>query len=610
MTRSVKACLILVGMIALTSTWAVAQTEEANNILGQAGPSVLALISYGSDKAEILKGSGLALGEDVVVTAYHVVSQAYDVEGRNIKGKKVKIDGLVGVDKDHDIALLRPKGKIDALPVGSADSLTEGARIFALGSNESGDVVISEGEFVREVDLGPLGSIFEVTLAAPEQFRGGPLVDINGQLVGMLFVGERNLKFGIPIASLVSVTRTGSVTEFKSQTQENYFETVAGNKFAGRAALGLNDQLSARLHFERALKADPSDIQGQLVLADILSKQRDYAAAVATYRKVTELDPGNAEGFYGLGTILYKQSQYKEAAAALEKAAASGTTGETIQFDLGSAYEAVPDFAKAAEAYEKHIAGEPENPWAAYLRLGICRTNLEQYDEAIAALLEAQKSQPNEVKVRDALAQAYVKAGRLQEAEAVYNALAELNPPEAKNYHRLVYQMFEGAGEFDKAVAPLKKIIELDPNNETNFYYLGITHFKAEQYDEAIAAFEKSLALKPDFPHAWYQIGSSHFNAKRYKQAAEAYKSYVELAPDDASGWLNIGVAYNQAKNYDAALEPLKRCVELKPDDAVALANLAIVYINLKDNFSAKEIYNKLVTLDPAMAEKLKKYIY
>ncbi|MBN2266076.1 MAG: tetratricopeptide repeat protein [Candidatus Aminicenantes bacterium] len=610
MTERGKAGLILIGMMALITARAPAQTEEANNVLGQAGPSVLAIISYGSDKAEILKGSALALGEDIVVTAYHAVSQAYDVEGRNIKGKKVKIEGIIGVDKEHDIALLRPKGKIDALPVGSVESLTEGARIFALGSNESGDVTIVEGTFVKTVELGPQDSIFEVTLAVPDQFRGGPVVDLNGQLVGMLFVGERNLKFGIPIATLVSVTRTGSVMEFKSQTQENYFETVVGNKFAGRAALALDDQLAARTHFERAVKADPSDLQGHLVLAGILSRQRDYSAAVSAYRKVTELDPGNAEAYYGLGTILHKQTQYKEAAAALEKAAASGYAGPTLYFDLGGAYEAVPDFAKAAEAYEKYIASGPDDAWAAYLRLGICRTSLEQYDEAVAALLEARKSQPNDVKVGDALAQAYVKAGRLEDAEAVYDALAGLNPPEAKNYYRLAYQMYEGAGRFDRAIAPLQKIIELDPNNETNYYYLGMTHFKAEQYDEAVAAFEKSLALKPDFPHAWYQIGSSHFNAKRYRQAAEAYKSYVELTPDDASGWLNIGVSYNQAKNYEAALEPLKKCVELKPEDPVALANLAIVYINLKDNYSAKEIYNKLVTVDPAMAEKLKKYIY
>lgn len=609
MTGLRKACVILIGALALTSAYAAAQTEEANAILGQAGSSVLALVTYGSDKAEILKGSALALSEDIVVTAYHVVSQAFDVEGLNIKGKKVKIEGVLGIDKAHNLAVLKLKGKLTALPVGSIDSLAAGSKLFALGSNESGQVVLAEGTFRRTVDLGAAGKIFEVSIPSPEQFRGGPLVDINGQLIGMLFVGDRNLRFGLPISTLVAVPRTGKVTGFKAQTKENFFETVEGNYFAGRAAIGLDEQMTARVHLEKAVKIDPSDVQGHLLLADIYARQRDYDAGVATYRKVTELDPSQAEAFYGLGTILYKQTKYKDAAEALEKAAALGYAGKEVQFDLGAAYEAVPDFAKAAAAYEKHIASGAPEAWNAYLRLGICRTKVGEYAAAIAALLEAQKAQPRNTKIGEALAESYSKAGRLDEADAVYVALAGFNPPEAKAYHTRAYQMYDGAGKFDKAVVPLQRIIELDPKNETNYYYLGMAYFKAQQYDAAVGAFQKAVAIKPDFEHAWYQIGSSYFSTKKYKEAAGAYKKYAEIKPEDPAGWLNVGVAYNQAKDYESALEPLKKCLEIKADNSVALANLAIVYINLKDMYSAKEIYNKLVTLDPAMAEKLKKHI-
>jgi hypothetical protein len=141
MMRFRNVLFFLIGSIALTSTWGGAQTEDMSKILGQAGSGVLALVSYGPDKAEILKGSALALGEDVVVTAYHVISQAFDVEGLNIKGKKVKIEGITGIDKAHDIALLKLKGKLPALPVGSIDGLAEDARLFAIGANESGQVI-------------------------------------------------------------------------------------------------------------------------------------------------------------------------------------------------------------------------------------------------------------------------------------------------------------------------------------------------------------------------------------------------------------------------------------------------------------------------------------
>jgi len=609
MTGSRKVSLALIGSLLLASSWAAAQTEEANAVLGSAGSGVITIVSYGSDKAEILKGSALALAEDIVITAYHVVSQAYDVEGLNIKGKKIKIEGLLGVDRSLDIALIKLKSKLQALPLGSVDSLTEGSRIFALGSNERGTVVIAEGTFQRAVDVEGVGKVLEVSIPVAEQFRGGPLLDINGQLIGMLLILERNLKFALPIGALVGVPRTGKVVEFKTQTPANFFETSEGNYFAARVAMALNEPMTARIHLERAARIDPTDLTANLMLGDIAFEQRDYSAAASAYRKATEVGPTRPEGFYGLGATLLKQTQYKDAAAALDKAASLGHTGKEVFFELGAAHEALQDFASAAAAYEKYIGLGPADAWNAYLSLGVCRTALGEYPAAIAALLEAQKAQPLDLKVKLALAEAYEKAGELENAEAVYVAMAEIDPPKAKSYYSQIYKIYDLANRFDRAIGPAKKVIELEPGNETNHYYLGLTYFKAERYEEAIAAFEQGIAVKADFPHAWFQIGSSYINLKKYKEAAAAYEKYAELVPDDPSGWLSIGVAHMQGKNFEAALDPLKRCVELKPDNAVAQFNLAIVYINLKDNFSAKEIFNKLQTLDPSLAERLRKYI-
>ena len=61
MTGFRKGTLVLICSIILASSWAFSQTEEANNILGKAGGGVLTIIGYGADKAEIIKGSALAL---------------------------------------------------------------------------------------------------------------------------------------------------------------------------------------------------------------------------------------------------------------------------------------------------------------------------------------------------------------------------------------------------------------------------------------------------------------------------------------------------------------------------------------------------------------------
>jgi tetratricopeptide (TPR) repeat protein len=612
MIASRRVSVALTGAIlCLTSLTAFAQTEDAAKILAQAKGGTLALVIYGADKAETAKGSAMALAEDILATAYHVVSQAYDVEVLTAKGKKVKVEGIIGIDRAHDVALLKLKAKVPPLNVSVAghEALAAGARLFALGSNSQGQVVVSEGTLRRMVSIGPQENVMEVSLTTEEQFSGGPLLDIGSQVVGMMIILDRNVRVALPVEVLQKVSRTGKVAGFKSWAREDYFSLFEGASFAGRIAAGMDELMTARIHLEKAVKLDPSFTEGYRLLAYVYDKQRDYAAAIEAYRLVTTREGARADAFYGLAGVLKRTQKYQEAAEAYEKAISMNFEKKEIFFELGDTYEAMQNWAKAAEAYEKYLALKPEVTWNGYLRLGSCRVMLKQYDAAIAAFVEAQKAQPRDLKVNTSLADAYEKAGQLEKAEETYNSLAVINPADAKAYYSMAIRMYDAAGKYDKAISPARKIVDLDPKNELNIYNVGLMYFKLQRFDEAIAAFRQSLAIKPDLANAWFQVGSAQFQLKRYKEAADAYKKYTELAPGESSGWLGLAVSYMYLKNFEAALEPIKKCVDLKPENAAAQFNLAIVYINLKDYLSAREIYKKLTTLDPALAEKLRKYI-
>lgn len=611
MTKTRNISLALAGIVLMAGVPAFSQTEDATRILDLANGGVVALVIYGADKAEVAKSSAMALGADILATSYHAISQAYDVEVLTAKGKKIKVDGIVAVDKANDVALLKLKGKVQPLNVSVAgpQSLTAGARLFALGSNESGQVTVSEGTLRRFVDIGPQEKVMELSLATTDQASGGPLLDIGGQVVGILIVLDRGVRVGLPVDVIQKISRSGKVADFKSWTREDYFSLFEGASFGGRVAAALDETTSARTRLEKAVKLNPSFTEGFGLLAAIYDKQRDYAGAIEAYQKVAAFDPSRADTFLGLGSVLKRTSKYQEAAAAFEKAIALNINTKEVFFELGDTYEAMQDWAKAADAYEKYLAAKPEVTWNGYLKLGICRVRLQQYDAAIAAFLAAQKGQPKDLKVNFSLAEAYEKAGQLEKAEEVYNNLAQINPAEARSYYTQALRIYNGAGKFDKAIGPAKKIVELEPKNEMNVYNLGLMYFQLKNYNEAIAAFKQCLAIKADVPNAWFQIGSAYLNEKMYKEAIDAFKKFTAMSPDEPGGWLSMGVCYMYLKNFEGALEPMKKAVDLKPDNANAQFNLAIVYINLKDNLSAREIYKKLVTLDPGLAEKLKKYL-
>ncbi len=600
---SIALCLVLGG------GRLAAQTEDSNRIFGLAGPGVVGLIAYGDAKQELGRGTGFALAEDIVVTAYHLVSGAFDVKAVTLKGKEMKVEGLVAADKASDVAVLKVKGKLLPLPVGNTGLLKEGDRLFAVGQNETGALAAAEGTLRRLIEIGPGPKMMELSLALPNAFCGAPILDMNGQMVGLVLVLDRGLKAGLPADRFLNIARTGTVTPFKTAPKENYFEGLEGALLTGRVAQPLGEDMTARVSLENVVKLNPQTLDAYAMLADVYTRQRDFAAAEGAFRKVLEIDGKRPDAAYGLGTVLARQQKYAEAAAAYEKAVSLNVASKEVYLELGAVYEELKDYAKAAGAFEKFVAAGPVNPASGYLRLGICRMELGQFDAAIAALVEAQKLQPQDLKTNVTLADAYKKAGRFAEAEATFKQLAAINPQDATTYYGRVITMYDEIGKNDLAIDAARKIVEINPKSDLAIYNLGIMFLKLQRHGEAIAEFQRCLEVNPNYSSAWYNIGYSYANQKKWAESIPAFRKFVELNPNDQSGWLNIGIGYMMLKDFENALPAMQKAVGLNPENASAQFNLAIVYINLRDYYSARDVHKKLQGLDTALAARLQKLL-
>jgi len=587
---------------------ALSQTAEAAKVLEQCSPGAVAISFLGENKQEIARGTAFAISEDVVVTNLHLVSRAFDAEAVNTKGKKLKVEGIVAFSKPCDIALLKLKGKLQPLVAAAGEAPAVGTRIFAVGANEGGTIVVSEGTIRGFLELEPGRRCMDVSLAVPSSFSGSAVMDLDGRVVGVVLALER-LKSVIPASAFAGLGGSSKLTPLKDMAHEDYFTGLDGAYLAGRLAAMMDEPMAARMYLERAVGLDPSLVEAHALLASVYRGQADLAAAAAAYGKVIALDPGRVAAHHSLGSIYNRMQRFADAAASLEKAVSLDPNRADAFLELGQAYEDSKDFARAAEAYEKYVALKPENPWTGYLRLGTCRLELGQPEAAVAALSEALKLQPRDVKTNFTLATAFTKAKNLEQAEATYKTLVGLNPEGGTTYYGRIIQMYDEAGQYDKAIDAARKIIEMNPKNELAVFNLGIMFLKLQRTDEAVQAFRDALALKPDYASAQYNIGYSYSLAKRWKESVEGFQQYTRIAPDDPLGYLNVGVGLMMLKSFEAALAPLRKCIELKPDNAVAHYNLAIVYLNLKDNFSAREVYKTLLTLNPEYAERLKKLL-
>ena len=594
-------------MVLLPTTFIYSQSD-AQQVFENNKEAVFSLMALNENMEIVGEGTGFIIEPGVLATCYQVVSQAASVTGKNYKGKGIKIDGVLGVDKNLNIVLLAVKGKIPAIALGNSDELDVGKKVFAIGTGESEEIEVSEGEVKKLVEFNEKMKLIQISQDLYKDFSGGPLLGENGQVLGMVIFFERRLRITVP-SNLLKAIQKQSLIKFKSWQPEDYLTTVEGAYFAGKVSSLLDETGRAQQYMERVKQARPDDIEVHSLLASIYDRQRNFERAIISYEKVISMDSSRDEAYYGLGMVYVKMHQYDRALPLLEKAIGFNPDYEDAYYYIGNSYQEANKFDKAAEAYAKYLEFKPENIWEVYYKLGVCYSELGQFDKAIPAFEEAIKEKPQEVRIVYELAQSYEKSKQYDKAEETYKKISQLTPEDPIRSYRAILMMYDKAKMGDKAIEVAKEIANMEPNNYENFINLGYMYQNAKKYNEAIEAFKKAIELNPGYEYAYSNIGYVYYLIENYKQAVEYYKKLVEIVPDNTDYWYFMGVAYMQLKNFDSALEPLKKAVELRPDHAYALFNLGITYLNLHDKYSAREIYTKLRTVDPNLAQKLAEHI-
>ena len=608
MSNRKKKGIILFVLFLFPFVTLFSQTPDATKNFDQNVNGVLKIKAMGEDKGEIVgQGAGFVVKEnELVITCYHIVSNAVSVEATNVKGRKIKVEGIVGVDRNLDIAILKIKGKAPALNLGNSDEVKMGDRVFAIGGLE---LSITEGSVLDLLRYTSSQIVFQSNLAFKEGFSGGPFLNLAGQVVGVTVDLGKELEFFVPINELRPLIASGKITNFKSWQKEDYLKTNQGAFLAGMIYVQQDKPGRARTHLETVVKTDPNNLEAYFGLADVNTKLRSYDSAAAVYKKIIAIDPNKEEAHLGLGSVYLRKRSYLDAIPPLKKVIEINPQNVGAYFQLGKAYEEQKDYEKALEVYKQYIELDVESKSDAYLRIGFCAKELGLSEEAINAYLLALEEKPDNVDIYTKLSEIYQTTTEYDKAADSYEKLAEIDEQHAKFYFGKIVNMFDSTGEYEKAIKAAERIKELDPKSELAVYNIGFLYSKMKEYNKAIESFKKVLAVNPDYELAHYNIGLNYFNLKRYKEAVDAYTKVVQITPDNADAWFIIGVCHMQLKKHEEALEPLKKSIELRPTHGVALFNLAVCYINLKDDYSAKQIYNQLLNIDPGYAQKLKKYI-
>ena len=199
-----------------------------------------------------------------------------------------------------------------------------------------------------------------------------------------------------------------------------------------------------------------------------------------------------------------------------------------------------------------------------------------------------------------AAAVALHRAGRLDEAEALYRRALEAQPRNAHALHLLGVILYQ-KGRAAEAVRLLLEAVALAPMRADFFNHLGMARKASGRLDEAIAAYRQSTALNPAYAEAHYNLGNALQEGQRFEDAVASYRRVLEIVPEHAETLNNLGNALTEL-GRDGAAQCFERAVAANPRYPEALANLAATRVEAGDIADAIRRYEEAVEIDPLYA--------
>lgn len=234
---------------------------------------------------------------------------------------------------------------------------------------------------------------------------------------------------------------------------------------------------------------------------------------------------------------------------------------------------------------------------------------------------------------------AYLRQGRLAEAQEYFKRALEYNPfePQTLSYsafclmqtheqHNLevARQRLERAlsvspnnrhalinmaewclltGRPKDAETYCKKVIPMDPDSLTARLYLADALQAQEKLDEAIQAYRQALVIDPNNYDTHNNLGILFGRQGSMEEALKEFRLSLAIKPDQTMAHSNIGRILMERHQLTEAVNEFTQALKFDPSNAIAHNNLGMAWFQLGDYEKAVEHFSEAVRFDSTYAD-------
>ena len=256
---------------------------------------------------------------------------------------------------------------------------------------------------------------------------------------------------------------------------------------------------------------------------------------------------------------------------------------------LGRCYLEAADFGKAQAVLSKYRETAPKDEEGAIL-LARSMELAGSTDPAIALLEQAAKQTPESIRLRDALGDAYAKAGKRQEAKDIYTAVLGVEPADPAALVGL--GSLEAAQSRWEAAAELyQRALAASPTNAPALVGMGSAQLSMNKNDAALPYLEKAALARPEDWELAKLLASSQMKAGKWPQVVQTleFHSLEHSNEQRVTSWM--GEAFGHVNEPARAEEYYKNVLKRTPTNLTAVLLLGNLLYDAKRLKESKEQY-------------------
>jgi len=353
---------------------------------------------------------------------------------------------------------------------------------------------------------------------------------------------------------------------------------------------------------EEAIKKDPKNIDGRLLLGGLYLSLKLFPKAVGQYEYVLKLQPNNLDAPVYLGAAYTELKEYDRAVKFFESLAKNDDypTPHLAYYYIGRvrAEQKGDVYQKAAmKAFQKSVELKPDF-LDGVIAIATIYSQKGQEDKALALYKRFQKEQGPNSKVAEILAQMYVENEDYDSAYEQYQIL-ESSTEDSLNIKLKMALILIERKDFATAGAKLEEILRDAPESDKIRFYLAAVYEETKDFDKAVAQFKKIPSTSQFYGEATVHTAYIMKNKGRLSEAVEIVEKALKERKDQAQLYAMYASLMDERGEYNKALDMLGDAVEKFPENA----QLRFYYGTLYDRTGKKDRVvtemKKVLELDP-----------